>query len=247
MKGRFILSLKIKELPETERPYEKLELYGEKNLSNAELLAIIIKSGTKDETSVQVAQRILNINYDPQMGELNFLKDVSLQELMQIKGIGRVKAIQLKAVCELAIRMSKPSNYKKVQIKSTEHIAALVLEELRFEKREYVKMFLLNTKNEILKKVDLAVGGTSFANVNIKEIISEALKIRAPKMILIHNHPTGDPTPSQMDIKFTDKLYNAARVFDIELLDHIVIGDNTFKSVFVETKKLVDRAKNSSN
>ncbi len=241
------MSLKIKELPETERPYEKLELYGEKNLSNAELLAIIIKSGTKDETSVQVAQRILNINYDPQMGELNFLKDVSLQELMQIKGIGRVKAIQLKAVCELAIRMSKPSNYKKVQIKSTEHIAALVLEELRFEKREYVKMFLLNTKNEILKKVDLAVGGTSFANVNIKEIISEALKIRAPKMILIHNHPTGDPTPSQMDIKFTDKLYNAARVFDIELLDHIVIGDNTFKSVFVETKKLVDRVKNSSN
>lgn len=242
-KGSFNLSLKIKELPETERPYEKLELYGEKNLSNAELLAIIIKCGTKDETSVQIAQRILNLNYDPQMGELNFLKDMSLQELMQIKGIGRVKAIQLKAVCELAIRMSKPSNYKKIQIKSTEHIAGLVLEELRFEKREYVKLFLLNNKNEILKSLDVAMGGTNFANVNMKEIISEALKIKAPKMILIHNHPTGDPTPSQMDIKFTDKLYNAAKMFDIELLDHIVIGDKKFKSVFVETQKLVEKIK----
>lgn len=153
----FDLSLKIKELPETERPYEKLELYGEKSLSNAELLAIIIKSGTKDETSVQIAQRILNLNYDPQMGDLNFLKSISLQELMQIKGIGRVKAIQLKAVCELAIRMSKPSNYKKIQVKSTEHIANLVMEELRFEKREFVKLFLLNTKNEILKSVDVAI------------------------------------------------------------------------------------------
>ena len=151
------MSLKIKELPETERPYEKLELYGEKSLSNAELLAIIIKSGTKDETSVQIAQRILRLNYDPQMGDLNFLKTMSLQELMQINGIGRVKAIQIKAVCELAIRMSKPSNYKKIQIKSTENIASLVMEELRFEKKEVVKLFLLNTKNEILKNLDVAI------------------------------------------------------------------------------------------
>lgn len=237
------MSLKIKELPETERPYEKLELYGEKNLSNAELLAIIIKSGTKEETSVQIAQRILNLNYDPQMGELNFLKNVTLQELMQIKGIGRVKAIQLKAVCELAIRMSKTSNYKKVQIKSTENVANLVMEELRFEKREYVKLFLLNTKNEILKCTDIAVGGTNFANVSMKGIISEALKIEAPKIILVHNHPTGDPTPSTMDIKFTDRLYNAARMFDIELLDHIVIGNMSFKSVIVETKKLVEKTR----
>lgn len=238
------MSLKIKELPETERPYEKLELYGEKSLSDAELLAIIIKSGTKEETSVQIAQRILNLNYDPQMGKLNFLKNLSLEELMQVKGIGRVKAIQLKAICELSIRMNKPSNYKKVQIKSTEHIASLVMEELRFEKREYVKLFLLNNKNEIIKNLDVAKGGTNFANVNMKEIISEALKIEAPKMILIHNHPTGDPTPSALDIKFTDKLYNAAKVFDIELLDHIVIGDKNFKSVFVETKKLAEKQKN---
>ncbi len=237
------MSLKIKEIPETERPYEKLELYGEKTLSNAELLAIIIKTGTKEETSVQIAQRILNLNYDPQMGELNFLKSITMEELMQIKGIGRVKAIQIKAICELAIRMSKPSNFKKIQIKSTEQLAKLVMEELRFEKREYVKLFLLNNKNEILKNIDTAIGGTNFANVNMKEIIGEALKIKAPKMILVHNHPTGDPTPSKTDITFTDRLYNAAKMFDIELIDHIVIGNMNFKSIFVETQKMIERTK----
>ncbi len=237
------MSLKIKEIPETERPYEKLELYGEKALSNAELLAIIIKTGTKEETSVQIAQRILNLNYDPQMGELNFLKSITMEELMQIKGIGRVKAIQIKAICELAIRMSKPSNFKKIQIKCTEQLANLVMEELRFEKREYVKLFLLNNKNEILKNIDTAIGGTNFANVNMKEIIGEALKIKAPKMILVHNHPTGDPTPSKADITFTDRLYNAAKMFDIELIDHIVIGNMNFKSIFVETKKMIEKLK----
>ena len=237
------MSLKIKEIPETERPYEKLELYGEKALSNAELLAIIIKTGTKEETSVQIAQRILNLNYDPQMGELNFLKSITMEELMQIKGIGRVKAIQIKAICELAIRMSKPSNFKKIQIKCTEQLANLVMEELRFEKREYVKLFLLNKKNEILKNIDTAIGGTNFANVNMKEIIGEALKIKAPKMILVHNHPTGDPTPSKADITFTDRLYNAAKMFDIELIDHIVIGNMNFKSIFVETKKMIEKSK----
>ena len=237
------MSLKIKELPETERPYEKLELYGEKALSNAELLAIIIKTGTKEETSVQIAQRILNLNYDPQMGELNFLKSITMEELMQIKGIGRVKAIQIKAICELAIRMSKPSNFKKIQIKSTEQLAKLVMEELRFEKREYVKLFLLNNKNEILKNINTAIGGTNFANVNMKEIIGEALKIKAPKMILVHNHPTGDPTPSKADITFTDRLYNAAKMFDIELIDHIVIGNMNFKSIFAETRKMIEKLK----
>lgn len=235
------MSLKIKELPEMERPYEKLEQYGEKSLSDAELLAIIIKTGTKNETSVQIAQRILNLNYDPQMGNLNFLKDISLQELMQVKGIGRVKAIQLKAICEIAIRMSRPSNYKKIKISSTEEAAKFVLEELRLQKKEYVKIILLNNKNQILKICDMATGGSNFVNINIKEIILEALKIKAPRMILIHNHPSGDPTPSKADLEFTDKLYNTTKMFDIELLDHIVIGNMNYKSVFVETEKILKK------
>lgn len=241
------MSLKIKEMPETERPYEKLELYGEKALSNAELLAIIIKAGTKEETSVQIAQRVLNLNYDPQMGELNFLKEISLEELMQVKGIGRVKAIQVKAVCELAIRMSKPSNYKKVRVNSTSELANLVMEELKLEKKEYVKLVLLNNKCEVLKMVDISKGGTNLANVNIKEILNNALKIQAPRMVLIHNHPTGDPTPSRIDIKLTDRLFNAAKLVDVELIDHIVIGNNNYKSVFEVVKNMVDNQKQKNN
>lgn len=237
------MSLKIKELPETERPYEKLELYGEKSLSNAELLAIIIKSGTKDETSVQIAQRILNLNYDPQMGDISFLKDITLEELKQINGIGRVKAIQIKAMCELAVRMSRPSNYRKIRVESTRQLASLLMEELKNEKKEYIKLILLNKKCQILKIEDVAKGGTNFANVNMKEILNKALKIQAPGIILVHNHPTGDPTPSRMDIKFTDKLYNALQLLDIELIDHIVIGKDNYSSIFEFLKKQVKEEK----
>ena len=238
------MSLKIKELPETERPYEKLELYGEKALSNAELLAIIIKSGTKKETSVQIAQKIMKLNQDPQMGELNFLRNISLEQLKQVKGIGRVKAIQIKAVCELSIRMARISNYKKIQIHCTEELAKLVMQELSFEKREIVKLFLLNNRNEILKNMNISLGTIGFANISIRDIIAEAIKIEAPKMILVHNHPTGDPTPSEADIRTTDKLYNAAEMFGITLLDHVVIGNMCFKSVFMEVRKRAEDLKN---
>ena len=149
------MTIKIKELPETERPYEKLELYGEQALSNAELLAIIIKTGTKEETSVQLAQKILNLN-ETKEDSLNFLRDISIEELIQIKGIGRIKAIQLKAVSELAIRMQTPSNYKKIVVNEPYDLARILMEELRFQKREIAKIIILNNKNEILKIKDIA-------------------------------------------------------------------------------------------
>ncbi len=150
------MPIKIKELPELERPYEKLEWYGEKALSNAELLAIIIKTGTKDETSVQLAQKVLNLN-DTKAEGINFLRNVSIEELMQINGIGRVKAIQLKAVGELANRMTMPSTCKKIMIKEPYDIARIMMEELRFQKREIAKIIILNNKNEILKIKDIAI------------------------------------------------------------------------------------------
>lgn len=225
------MSIKIKDLPLTERPYEKLELYGEKALSDAELLAIIIKTGTKEETSVQIAQRVLNLNYDLQMGNLRFLDEISLQELETVKGIGRVKAIQLKAVCELAIRMSKPSNYKIIRIKNSDDSAKLFFEELRYEKYEHVKLVLLNIKNEIIKSMEVSCGGMKSADADIKKIIGEAIKIQAPKIILFHNHPSGDPTPSKTDIEYTKNLCKATEMFGIELLDHIIIGKNFYRSV----------------
>ena len=227
------MSIKIKELPETERPYEKLELYGEKMLSNAELLAIIIKTGTKNETSVQIAQKILNMN-DENTDELNFLRNISLEEFMQIKGIGKVKAIQLKAVCELAIRMSRPSNYKKVTIRQPYDLAKILMNELRKEQKEIGKIVILNSRNEIIKIKHISVGGTNLMQFGMKDILAEPVKMKAPKIILVHNHPTGNSTPSKTDIKFTERLYESAQLLGIELIDHIVIGDLNFTSIFSE-------------
>ena len=223
--------MKIKELPEVERPYEKLELYGEKALSNAELLAIIIKNGTKDKTSIEMANEILNLNQNHDKGDINFLRDFSLEELKNIKGIGRVKAIQIKAMCELAGRMSKPSNYRKIQIKGPNDVANLLMNDLRFEKREIVKVVIINNKNIVLKILDVAIGSGNCSNLNIRYILSETVKMNAPKIILVHNHPSGDPTPTKQDIFVTEKLKEAAELLKIELLDHIVIGNMRYKSI----------------
>ena len=227
------MSIKMKELPELERPYEKLELYGEKILSNAELLAIIIKTGTKDETAIELAQKILKLN-DTNTEDLSYLKELSIEELMQIKGIGKVKAIQLKSVTEIAIRMFKTSNYKAVTIKQPYDLAKILMSELKFEKSEKVKLIILNNKNEIQKIKEIATGGSNFANVSIKDILSEPIKMKAPKIILVHNHPSGDSTPSNQDRIFTEQLYEISELMGIQLVDHLVIGNMNYTSIFSE-------------
>lgn len=226
--------MKIRDLPETERPYERLEIYGEKALSNAELLAIIIKTGTKEKTSIEIANQILNLNHNQDNGDLNFLRDISLEELAKIKGIGRVKAIQLKAICELSSRMNRPINYRKLQIKGPNDVAKLLMEDLRFEKREIAKIIIMNNKNIVIRILDVAVGGGNFANLNIRYILSETIKMNAPKIILVHNHPSGDSTPSNTDIETTLNLKQAAKMLNIELVDHIIIGNMNYNSIMSE-------------
>ncbi len=223
------MTIKIKQLPESERPYEKLEIYGEKMLSNAELLAIIIKSGTKENTSVELANKILSLVDN---NVLQSLQDFSLEDFKKIKGIGKVKAIQLKAVCELARRMSQPVNKKNIKVNSSIDVAELLMEELRFEKIEHVKLLLLNAKNIIVRIIDISKGGMNSAIVEPKEILQEAIKSGIPKIILVHNHPSGDSTPSKADIELTKRLYSAANIIGIQLLDHIVIGDRCYTSIF---------------
>ncbi|MBR2705016.1 MAG: DNA repair protein RadC [Clostridia bacterium] len=227
---RAFMKLKIKELPVTERPYEKLELYGEKMLSNSELLAIIIKNGTKEHTAIDISNMILSkIN-----NNLKELQDITLAEFMNIQGIGKVKAIELKAVCELTKRMSRPINDTKIQIKNTKDVANVFMDELKFEKREVVKLVLLNTRNIIIKIVDISYGGTTSAQVNPKDILAEAIKIGAPKFILIHNHPSGDPEPSFADFEITERIEKASKIMGIEFIDHIVIGDGGYESIFLK-------------
>lgn len=223
------MPIKMKELPSSERPYEKLEMYGASTLSNSELLAIIIKSGTKEENSVGIAQRILKLGKDK--NDLRFLQEISIEEYKKIKGIGKVKALQLVAVGELAKRMAKPIEHTNIQIKQPKDVADLLMQELRYEKREIAKVIILNNKCIVQKIINVSTGGTSYAVIEPKHVLVEAIKMEAPKIILVHNHPSGDPTPSKADFRATDRIYEAADVMGIELLDHIIIGDNKFESV----------------
>ena len=231
------MSIKIKELPISERPYEKLELYGEKALSEAELLAIIIKTGTKNETSVELAKKILTLNGGINSKDLNFLREKSIEEFMQIKGIGKVKAIQLKALCEFATRMNKPLDYRKIKIKSPGDIAKIFIDEMKHLKIELLKVVILNNSNEILKIQNIAQGNTNIVNADAKNILSEAIKMQAPKVILLHNHPSGNLTPSDSDIKFTERIKKACEILGIQLLDHIIIAENKYTSIFYEIEK----------
>lgn len=216
-------------MPLSERPYEKLELYGESFLSNSELLAIIIGSGTKDETSISLAQRVLNLN-GLKDNNLRFLQSISISELMKLKGIGKVKAIRLKALGEITKRMEKPIK-NEIYINSSKDVANLLMPEMRFEKREIVKLIMLNIKNKILKIINVSIGGTNYAVIEPKDILAEPIRIEASKIILVHNHPSGNPKPSIEDINITNRLYNCAKMLGIELLDHIVIGDGVYESI----------------
>lgn len=229
--------MKMKELPLSERPYEKLEMYGAHTLSNAELLAIIIKNGTREESSLVTAQKILSMK-NKNNDSLRFIQDMSIQEFTKIKGIGKIKAIQLKAVCEFARRLSRPIEAPQVQINQPEDVANLLMDELRYEKREMVKVILLNVKNIVVKIDNICLGSDNSAILKPRDALIEAIKMGIPKIILVHNHPSGDPTPSKADIEFTDRLGQAASLMGIELLDHIIIGDCKFESVFLNSIRL---------
>ena len=231
------MNIKMKELPVSERPYEKLELYGAENLTNSELLAIIIKSGTKENTALDLAKKVLSLNDSTNKEDISFLQEISIVDYMKIKGIGKVKAIQLQAVSELAKRINKPINNENIKIKESKDVAKLLMSELRYEKREKVKLILLNSKNIVVKIKDISYGGSNFAMIEPKEVLNEAIKLQAPKIILVHNHPSGDVTPSKADFNITDRIYEASEILGIKLLDHIIIGDNKYESI-LRTKEL---------
>lgn len=218
----------MKILPINILPYEKLELYGEESLSLEELLAVILKTGTKNKNAMQIARDIMTLGENG--NSLRFLQDVSINDLIKIEGIGKSKAIQLKAACEIAKRINYPI-VEKQKITSNEDVIRLFESELKFEKREVIKILILNNKNIVLKIRNIAIGGTNYSLISPKEILSEAVKLNAEKIILIHNHPSGDSTPSEADYKITKKIDEASAILGITLLDHIIIGDGNYKSI----------------
>ena len=205
----------MKKLPNYERPYEKLEIYGEESLSNLELLAIVIKTGTKEESALTLAQKVLDMGNKCNSKDITFLDELTIQELTKIKGIGRVKAIQMKAVCELAKRIGKPIYSDKIIIKGSEDVATLFMKELKNSKREIAKLLILNNINVVIKIKDISFGGQNFVMIDPKDIFTEPIKMQAQRIILVHNHPSGDPEPSKEDITYdkSKRSINVIRYF----------------------------------
>ena len=224
------MPLKIKQLPVSARPYEKLKLYGASKLTDAELIAIIIKTGTKDENSVDIANRIIS-----KIELLSNLQFQSINELTSIKGIGEIKAIQLSALCEIAKRMLKVEvNNNKVN--NSKDVFELLRSDYRFEKQEIVKVVILSSSNIVQKIVDVVKGETNYASVSAKQIFSEAILMQAPKIVLVHNHPSGSLKPSKQDITITNKMIEAAEILGVKFVDHVIIAKDRFYSIIAELK-----------
>lgn len=223
------IKLAIKDIPVLDRPYEKYLKYGAEVLSDSELLAILIKNGTKDINCLDLAKQLLSEKSSGLSG-FNFLNRASLAELMQFNGIGKVKAIQIKALVELAKRMSKE---KLVQSKilSPKDVYTMLYTEMAELEKEEIKLVILDSKNYVKSVVTVAKGSINAATVTIKELLSEPIKQLASGIILVHNHPSGDTTPSRQDILLTQKVSEYALMFDIILKDHIIIGKNGYTSL----------------
>jgi DNA repair protein RadC len=218
--------LTIKEMPSDERPQEKLKLRGAASLSNGELLAILLRTGLPGETVVDVAQRLLATH-----GGLLGLSRVEYTDLCKERGLGEVKAAKLKAAVELARRLQVERPDERARVSSPEDIAALVSSEMAALDQEELRVVLLNTKNEVLRIVTVYRGSVNAAQIRVAEIFKEAIRQNAPSLVIIHNHPSGDPTPSGDDIAVTRELVQAGRLLDIEVLDHLVIGDGRHTSL----------------
>ena len=218
-------SLCVKEMALEERPREKMLTKGEKSLSNAELLAIILRTGTKKQSVLELANYI--INKDSQ--GIRWLNDITIEELCEIDGIGISKAAQIKASLELGIRISsaKPIRYK---VTNPWDIYNYYMDSLRYLNKEIFKIILLNTKNEIICDIDISVGTLNMSVVHPREVFREAIKRSSNKIILMHNHPSGNIEPSNEDKNVTSRLVKCGELIGIEVIDHIIIGDGLYYS-----------------
>ncbi len=216
----------MKNLPESERPYEKYLLYGEESLSDAELLAIILKSGTKEANSLDIARLLLHGNHN----NLLNLYDLSYKQLTQIPGIGQVKAIQLKAVAELSKRIARTQSGYQLRMDKPETIADYYMEQLRHLKEEQLICAFFDSKCNFLGDVMVSKGSVNYAYVSPRDIFRYAFDYGAVLIILLHNHPSGDPYPSEDDIRITRRVEKGAGILELQLVDHIIIGDNRYFS-----------------
>ena len=216
--------MKIKNYPQDERPREKAYYYGIESLSNVELLALILRTGNKQESVLELAQRLIN-----EVGGLAYLKDITYHQLVLIKGIKKAKAIEILAVIELTKRLRQVQGISSV-IKEPIDGYNLVKDKLMFEQQEKVIILCLNSRLEVMKEKTVFVGSNNISIISGRELFKEALICGSSRIMVIHNHPSGNPTPSPEDIETTKRLYKMAEELEIEVIDHLIIGRNKFYS-----------------
>ena len=217
----------IKSLPEAERPLEKAAVHGIGSLSNVELLGIIIHSGTRDSSALHLAEELLS-------GCPNGIADLGSmtpEELRVTRGIGPAKASRILAAMELGKRIAAAAPAKRPVVRCAEDVASIFMERLRYEKKEHFFSVLLNVRGEVIETDPVSVGELSSTVVHPREVFRQAIRRSAATVIFVHNHPSGDPTPSEQDILTTQRLMECGKILGIDVQDHIVIGDGRYESL----------------
>ena len=218
--------LKIRDVHEADRPRERLIRQGAQSLSNQELLAILLRTGTKEESVLALANRVL-MNFE----KLHALKQATIEEIVDIKGIGEAKAVQLLAAIELGRRLAQKEPNERFTIRSPDDAASYLMQEMTSLPQEHFVCLFLNVKNQVLHKQTIFVGSLNSSIVHPRDIFREAVKRSAAAIICAHNHPRGVPTPSPEDIEVTSRLYEAGQIMGVDLLDHVIIGDHQYVSM----------------
>jgi len=217
---------RIRDLPSEERPRERLRDYGPKHLNNSELLAILLRTGNPNESAVNLATRLIS-----HFGGLDGLALASMTELSALKGMGLAKAAQVQAALELGKRLLAAHPDERYTVRAPGDVFNLLRAEMALLEQERLRVLLLNTKNQVMGIPEVYRGSVNTSLIRVAEVFREAIRENCPSIIVVHNHPSGDPTPSPEDVRVTQQLFEAGKLLDIELLDHIVIGRNAFVSM----------------
>lgn len=220
----------IKRLPQEERPREKLLYSGKESLSNAELLAILLRTGTREKSVLELANEVISLSED---GIVN-LCECTPEELTRIRGMGEAKICQVLAAVELGRRVATYPRKQKVSIGNPEDIVQLCMEKMRYYKEEHFCVILMDTKGKVIEEVEVSVGDLNSAPVHPREVFRQAVRRSAAAVALVHNHPSGDPVPSNDDLIITARLQETAEILGIQLVDHIIIGDGDYISLKTE-------------
>jgi DNA repair protein RadC len=217
----------IKELPADERPREKMRRLGAGRLSNAELLAILLGTGARARSATDLANSVISMDE----GGIHYLSECTPEELAEIEGIGAAKSCQIVAAVELGKRLAAKPGRRRVRVGRPDDAVSLFLEDMRYLKQERFKVLLLNIKNEIMGIEEVSIGSINMSLVDPREVFRLAVKRGAASVVLAHNHPSGNPEPSDADIEFTKRLMEAGDVLGVKVVDHLVIGDGVYCSM----------------